>query len=112
MAVTNREKLAEVMIKDAASDKADADEKRAEAEEMQAQVALQIQQLNEYARTVREREVRITAREEEVEERETLLESATRALSARWGNSLKTSETRSDGPKIANQRMISKRCRV
>lgn len=88
MAVTNREKLAEVMIKDAASDKADADEKRAEAEakkaeaeEMQAQVALQIQQLNEYARTVREREVRITAREEEVEERETLLESATRALS-------------------------------
>lgn len=74
MDVVNREKSAEAMLKDATEDKA-------KAEEMQAQVALQIQQLNEFARAVREREVRITAREEEVEQRETLLESATRALS-------------------------------
>lgn len=81
MDVVNREKSAEVMLKDATEDKAKAREMQAKAVEMHEQVALQIQQLNEYARTVREREVRITAREEEVEERETLLESATRALS-------------------------------
>ena len=81
MDVVNREKSAEVMLKDATEDKAKAREMQAKAVEMQEQVALQIQQLNEYARTVREREVRITAREEEVEQRETLLESATRALS-------------------------------
>lgn len=81
MAVVNREKSAEAMLKDATEDKAKAREMQAKAVEMHEQVALQIQQLNEYARTVREREVRITAREEEVEQRETLLESATRALS-------------------------------
>lgn len=81
MDVVNREKSAEVMLKDATEDKAKAREMQAKAVEMQEQVALQIQQLNEYARTVREREVRIKAREEEVEQRETLLESATRALS-------------------------------
>ena len=74
MDVVNREKSAEVMLKDATEDKA-------KAREMQEQVALQIQQLNEYARTVREREVRIKAREEDIEPRETLLESASRALS-------------------------------
>ena len=81
MDVVNREKSAEVMLKDATEDKAKAREMQAKAVEMQEQVALQIQQLNEYARTVREREVRIKAREEDIEQRETLLESATRALS-------------------------------
>lgn len=81
MSVVNREKAAEVMLKDATEDKAKAREMQAKAVEMQEQVALQIQQLNEYARTVREREVRIKAREEDIEQRETLLESATRALS-------------------------------
>ena len=81
MSVVNREKSAEVMLKDATEDKAKAREMQAKAVEMQEQVALQIQQLNEYARTVREREVRIKAREEDIEQRETLLESATRALS-------------------------------
>lgn len=74
MSVANREKTAEAMLKDATEDKA-------KAEAIQAQVALQIQNLHEYARTVREREVRIKAREEDVEQRETLLEHATRVLS-------------------------------
>lgn len=81
MELAGREKLAEAMMNDATSDKADAAQKRAEAEAMQAQVALQIQNLHEYARVVREREEELREREEEVEQRETLLERATRALS-------------------------------